>query len=113
MGPAVLAGVRLDALALMQTSPLAPCCCCCFTYTLRPPLLHLTQVLIDFGLSYNSVIPEDKGVDLYVLERAFASAHAEEGAAMVGGRASFGALHGWDGQPGVPASSGCPWRLLC
>ncbi len=46
--------------------------CCC-----------LPQVLIDFGLSYNSTIPEDKGVDLYVLERAFASAHAEEGAAMV------------------------------
>ena len=41
------------------------------------------QVLIDFGLSYNSGIPEDKAVDLYVLERAFASAHAEEGAAMV------------------------------
>ncbi|KAL4425794.1 hypothetical protein ABPG75_009810 [Micractinium tetrahymenae] len=39
-------------------------------------------VLIDFGLSYNSTIPEDKGVDLYVLERAFASAHAESGAAM-------------------------------
>ncbi|PRW58873.1 EKC KEOPS complex subunit bud32-like isoform X1 [Chlorella sorokiniana] len=39
-------------------------------------------VLIDFGLAYNSTIPEDKGVDLYVLERAFASAHAEEGAAM-------------------------------
>jgi len=44
-----------------------------------PPL----QVVIDFGLSYNSTIPEDKGVDLYVLERAFASAHAETGAAMV------------------------------
>lgn len=41
------------------------------------------QVLIDFGLAYNSTIPEDKGVDLYVLERAFASAHAEQGAAMV------------------------------
>ncbi|EFN57443.1 hypothetical protein CHLNCDRAFT_48645 [Chlorella variabilis] len=30
-------------------------------------------VLIDFGLSYNTTIPEDKAVDLYVLERAFAS----------------------------------------
>lgn len=39
-------------------------------------------VLIDFGLSCNSTLPEDKGVDLYVLERAFASAHAETGAAM-------------------------------
>lgn len=33
------------------------------------------QVFIDFGLSYNSSIPEDKGVDLYVLERAMTSAH--------------------------------------
>eukprot|EP00877_Chromochloris_zofingiensis_P014462 jgi/Chrzof1/926/Cz01g34020.t1 len=32
-------------------------------------------VFIDFGLSYNSSIPEDKGVDLYVLERAMTSAH--------------------------------------
>lgn len=40
-------------------------------------------MLIDFGLSYNSTIPEDKGVDLYVLERAFASAHAGRGEAMV------------------------------
>ncbi|KAJ8259022.1 hypothetical protein COCON_G00180340 [Conger conger] len=28
-------------------------------------------VLIDFGLSYISALPEDKGVDLYVLEKAF------------------------------------------
>lgn len=34
-------------------------------------------VLIDFGLSYNSTLPEDKGVDLYVLERALTSAHSE------------------------------------
>lgn len=39
--------------------------------------------MIDFGLAYNSTIPEDKGVDLYVLERAFASAHAGNGADMV------------------------------
>jgi hypothetical protein len=39
--------------------------CCCL------------QVLIDFGLSYNSIIPEDKGVDLYVLERALTSAHSQ------------------------------------
>ncbi|XP_060897483.1 EKC/KEOPS complex subunit TP53RK [Labrus mixtus] len=32
-------------------------------------------VLIDFGLSYNSALPEDKGVDLYVLEKAFLSTH--------------------------------------
>ena len=31
--------------------------------------------LIDFGLSFVSALPEDKGVDLYVLERAFLSTH--------------------------------------
>lgn len=34
-------------------------------------------VLIDFGLSALSGIPEDKAVDLYVLERAFNSLHAD------------------------------------
>lgn len=34
-------------------------------------------VLIDFGLSFSSAIAEDKGVDLYVLERAFTSAHSK------------------------------------
>lgn len=33
-------------------------------------------VMIDFGLSYTSSNAEDKGVDLYVLERAFTSAHS-------------------------------------
>lgn len=32
-------------------------------------------VLIDYGLASNSALPEDKAVDLYVLERALASAH--------------------------------------
>ena len=32
-------------------------------------------MLIDFGLSYVSALVEDKAVDLYVLERAFASTH--------------------------------------
>ncbi|KAI9246775.1 tp53rk protein [Sporodiniella umbellata] len=32
-------------------------------------------VVIDFGLSYVSVLQEDKAVDLYVLERAFSSTH--------------------------------------
>lgn len=35
------------------------------------------QVLIDFGLAYTSSLTEDKAVDLYVLERAFASTHPE------------------------------------
>ena len=34
-------------------------------------------VLIDFGLSYVSTLVEDKAVDLYVLERAFASTHPD------------------------------------
>jgi TP53 regulating kinase-like protein len=37
----------------------------------------MTQVLIDFGLSYHSTLVEDKAVDLYVLERAFASTHPD------------------------------------
>ncbi|GBB90546.1 hypothetical protein RclHR1_17530004 [Rhizophagus clarus] len=32
-------------------------------------------VIIDFGLSYVSSLPEDKAVDLYVLEKAFLSTH--------------------------------------
>lgn len=32
-------------------------------------------VLIDFGLSSHSNVPENLAVDLYVLERAFASTH--------------------------------------
>lgn len=42
---------------------------------LRPPLEKLELVLIDFGLSFISALPEDKGVDLYVLEKAFLSTH--------------------------------------
>jgi len=34
-------------------------------------------VLIDFGLSFISSLVEDKAVDLYVLERAFASTHPD------------------------------------
>ncbi|KAJ7583973.1 kinase-like domain-containing protein [Mycena floridula] len=34
-------------------------------------------VLIDFGLSYQSNLVEDKAVDLYVLERAFSSTHPD------------------------------------
>eukprot|EP01024_Parvocaulis_polyphysoides_P042235 TRINITY_DN3866_c0_g2_i3.p2 TRINITY_DN3866_c0_g2~~TRINITY_DN3866_c0_g2_i3.p2 ORF type:complete len:213 (-),score=40.26 TRINITY_DN3866_c0_g2_i3:501-1139(-) len=34
-------------------------------------------VVIDFGLSSNSTLAEDKAVDLYVLERAFVSAHSD------------------------------------
>jgi len=35
----------------------------------------VTLVLIDFGLGYIENVAEDKGVDLYVLERAFLSTH--------------------------------------
>ena len=34
-------------------------------------------VLIDFGLAANATLPEDKAVDLYVLERAITSAHSQ------------------------------------
>ena len=36
---------------------------------------ELDLVLIDFGLGYVENLAEDKGVDLYVLERAFLSTH--------------------------------------
>ncbi|XP_058772975.1 uncharacterized protein LOC131647080 [Vicia villosa] len=36
-------------------------------------------VLIDFGLSFTSTLPEDKAVDLYVLERALVSMHSSCG----------------------------------
>uniref|UniRef100_A0A8C9JIX0 non-specific serine/threonine protein kinase n=1 Tax=Panthera tigris altaica TaxID=74533 RepID=A0A8C9JIX0_PANTA len=42
---------------------------------LKPPVGQLNIVLIDFGLSFISALPEDKGVDLYVLEKAFLSTH--------------------------------------
>ncbi|KAK2152600.1 hypothetical protein LSH36_323g02018 [Paralvinella palmiformis] len=42
---------------------------------LRKPVENLDIVLIDFGLSYINSTNEDKGVDLYVLERAFLSTH--------------------------------------
>ncbi|XP_021272730.1 TP53-regulating kinase [Numida meleagris] len=44
---------------------------------LRPPVEQLDLVLIDFGLSFISGLPEDKGVDLYVLEKAFLSTHPD------------------------------------
>lgn len=46
-------------------------------------------VLIDFGLSGNSVLPEDKAVDLYVLERALLSLHSEHEGLMEGVLASY------------------------
>ncbi|GJT48103.1 TP53-regulating kinase-like protein [Tanacetum coccineum] len=39
-------------------------------------------VLIDFGLSFVSTLPEDKAVDLYVLERALLSMHSSLGNVM-------------------------------
>lgn len=39
-------------------------------------------VLIDFGLSFTSSLPEDKAVDLYVLERALLSMHSSCGKVM-------------------------------
>ena len=37
-----------------------------------------TVVIIDFGLASNSIIAEDKGVDLYVLERAITVTHSSQ-----------------------------------
>lgn len=38
---------------------------------------NMSVVMIDFGLSYNSTLTEDRAVDLYVLERAFLSTHTD------------------------------------
>ncbi|RVE61153.1 hypothetical protein OJAV_G00167870 [Oryzias javanicus] len=40
-----------------------------------PESSEFELVLIDFGLSYISALAEDKGVDLFVLEKAFLSTH--------------------------------------
>ncbi|XP_007903398.2 EKC/KEOPS complex subunit TP53RK [Callorhinchus milii] len=42
---------------------------------LQKPEDEQSLVMIDFGLSFISALPEDKGVDLYVLEKAFLSTH--------------------------------------
>ena len=42
---------------------------------LRGDPIHLNLVMIDFGLSHFENLAEDKGVDLYVLERAILSTH--------------------------------------
>ena len=42
---------------------------------LQNPPENLDLVLIDFGLSYQDNVAEDKGVDLYVMERAILSTH--------------------------------------
>lgn len=42
---------------------------------MREKLTPQGQVMIDFGLSSTSAMAEDKAVDLYVLQRAFASTH--------------------------------------
>lgn len=43
------------------------------TYSLSSSI----QVAIDFGLTTTSTLAEDKAVDLYVMERALISTHAE------------------------------------
>ncbi len=42
---------------------------------LRNPPEKMDMVMIDFGLGHIENVAEDKGVDLYVLERAFLSTH--------------------------------------
>ncbi|CAI0448855.1 unnamed protein product [Linum tenue] len=46
---------------------------------IRNVVNQLLQVLIDCGLSFTSTLPEDKAVDLYVLERALLSMHSSCG----------------------------------
>eukprot|EP00382_Lankesteria_abbotti_P000132 CAMPEP_0113844144 /NCGR_PEP_ID=MMETSP0372-20130328/89_1 /TAXON_ID=340204 /ORGANISM="Lankesteria abbotti" /LENGTH=373 /DNA_ID=CAMNT_0000813145 /DNA_START=39 /DNA_END=1160 /DNA_ORIENTATION=- /assembly_acc=CAM_ASM_000359 len=46
--------------------------------TVKSAFQKWNVVVIDLGLSYTTPMPEDKAVDLYVLERALASTHPEE-----------------------------------
>eukprot|EP00741_Cyanophora_paradoxa_P014909 tig00020830_g14383.t1 len=50
-----------------------------------------TLCFIDFGLSYVSTLPEDKAVDLFVLERAFLSTHPKSDAMFARLLAAYGA----------------------
>ncbi|CAE6344102.1 unnamed protein product [Rhizoctonia solani] len=57
-------------------------------------LVEDKAVLIDFGLSYNSVLVEDKAVDLYVLERAFASTHPQSEGMFIQVLEAYGRVSG-------------------
>ena len=59
----------------------------------------LRQVLIDFGLAYTSTLVEDKAVDLYVLERAFASTHPQSEPLFAGVLAAYERKMGKDWTP--------------
>ena len=79
---------------------------------LKAVRIFFSQVVIDFGLSYNSTIHEDKAVDLYVLERAFSSAHAGQGPQLVRSPwATFGDLdvaqRAWRAAVHEPSSPRC------
>ena len=56
-------------------------------------------MLIDFGLSFQSTLVEDKAVDLYVLERAFASTHPDSEPIYEGVLKAYAQRSGkaWDG----------------
>ena len=56
-------------------------------------------MLIDFGLAYTSTLAEDKAVDLYVLERAFASTHPRSEPLFAGVLDSYARGVGKDWQP--------------
>ncbi|XP_020814678.1 TP53-regulating kinase [Drosophila serrata] len=45
---------------------------------INPKACDYDVILIDFGLSHYNQATEDKGVDLYVLERALLSTHSEQ-----------------------------------
>lgn len=49
-------------------------------------------MIIDFGLSFYSSQPEDKAVDLYVLERALISTHPNSDAFLAAVLAAYAAL---------------------
>jgi len=97
---AAMSGATPPSPPLVSTSP---------SPTSSPQSFPGTIYLIDFGLTTSSIQDEDKAVDLYVLERAFAATHPaaaplfEEvlrayGASYKGGRAVLRRLEGVRGR---------------
>ncbi|GJP37011.1 hypothetical protein CLOM_g21470 [Closterium sp. NIES-68] len=75
------AGLKLaEASAATATAPTAEAAAAAAAEA--PGAARERLVLIDFGLSFNSTIAEDKAVDLYVLERALISLHSSNGDIM-------------------------------
>jgi hypothetical protein len=66
----------LSVVSFLPSSPLSSPLCMTVRQSRHGPFP--LQVFIDFGLAEQKATVEDKGVDLYVLERAIVSGHTDE-----------------------------------